>query len=617
MADAARLLKRLIEPFEAGDFRTPEQLRDDERRRRLVWGLPLLAILIISVCFGTPGVVHAIKGWQSRRLAREALALIERVQWREAFSKARDAYQLRSSEPESWRAIATLLTRTGQAKPALEWWRKVSETHRLTPDDRRAYGGVAISVGALPEAKTQIDWLLAQPGEGVTPADTLLASRLASQQGNSLPAADYALVALKDGRSAPPQQISAIVQLFAVAEPSSWAYAAAWTELVRIARDPANPASLDALRLLASSSLIAPTYRDLLLLARDAANQPTPDEIAHLLKTNPKASLADYLLSRELRVRAEPAQVDVVVAEVVQRLRNGDFETIAELTRFLNNQRRYATTLQLLSPKQAAKTSALTMVYLDALAGLGRWEDIKSALSVDHLQLSPVSRNLYLAAASVKLQEPEAAASRWDQALIAVGADATKLVEVGIYAENWGALAVADEACAAAIKADPTLRPAYDTRQRLAHVRGDAAAERALLTALVHQWPDDLRAKTQEAYLGLLLDDSASQARTGAQAVLPQAIEQPADWLARGALALARLHQGNRAAAMAAFSGDRGTMDPHAHPGEDVPAGAQAVWAATLEANGWKTEAEAAALEAAKKSLLPQERDLIASLLTK
>src|SRR4029077_10577187 len=103
----------------------------------------------------------AIKGWQSRRLAREAFALIEQGKWGDANAKARDAYLLRPTEPESWRAIARLASRTDQWVPALGWWKNVDEAHRLTVEDRRDYIGAALAAGEVTLAAKHVEALLA------------------------------------------------------------------------------------------------------------------------------------------------------------------------------------------------------------------------------------------------------------------------------------------------------------------------------------------------------------------------------------------------------------------------------------------------------------------------
>src|SRR5438132_5893824 len=98
-----------------------------------------MCVLGVGIYFAAPSIGGAIKGWQSRRLARQAFALIEQKKWREANTKARDAYLLRPSEPEAWRAIARLASRTSQNAAALEWLKKLDDEHRLTIQARREY----------------------------------------------------------------------------------------------------------------------------------------------------------------------------------------------------------------------------------------------------------------------------------------------------------------------------------------------------------------------------------------------------------------------------------------------------------------------------------------------
>src|SRR4030095_935687 len=102
-----------------------------------------------AIYFAGPSIGGAIKAWQSRRLAREAFALIDQRKWSDANAKARDAYLLRPTEPESWRAIARLASRTNQWPAALEWWKKVEDANRLTAEDRRDYIAAALMAGEV------------------------------------------------------------------------------------------------------------------------------------------------------------------------------------------------------------------------------------------------------------------------------------------------------------------------------------------------------------------------------------------------------------------------------------------------------------------------------------
>src|SRR4030095_1496335 len=147
----------------------PGWLERRRRRRRFLLALLVLAALATAAYFAARPVGGTIKAWQSRRLAHQALPVIERKQWNEAGAKAHDAYLLRPSEPESWRAIARGLSRMPQgnilqSSSALGWWKKVDQEHRLTIEDRRDYARSAIAAGELSTAARAIDPLCANTG---------------------------------------------------------------------------------------------------------------------------------------------------------------------------------------------------------------------------------------------------------------------------------------------------------------------------------------------------------------------------------------------------------------------------------------------------------------------
>src|SRR5438874_12702334 len=99
----------------------PELRQQRRRRRRLlkIWGgIVLVLVLVLVVARPTR---HAIKSWQARRHAAKALTLIDQEQWKDGSAEARTAYQLRPAEPAAIRAVARLLSRTGQAEAVGCW----------------------------------------------------------------------------------------------------------------------------------------------------------------------------------------------------------------------------------------------------------------------------------------------------------------------------------------------------------------------------------------------------------------------------------------------------------------------------------------------------------------
>ena len=238
------------------DLTPPEEIR--ARRIRLFIFLGLLAICALSVAlyFAAPPLGGAIKAWQSRRLAREAFALIEQGKWSEANAKARDAYLLRPTEAESWRAIARLASRTNQWAPALDWWKKVDDADRLTVEDRRDFVAAALIDNEVTLAAKQVQALMSQRAPAVI--DLVWAGQVASRQSDPVVALDYAQRALHDKRAKPYEILAAATLVLSVTGPDSQAYASAWKQIEDVGRDPKNPASLGALVLLANEQAVPP-----------------------------------------------------------------------------------------------------------------------------------------------------------------------------------------------------------------------------------------------------------------------------------------------------------------------------------------------------------------------
>ena len=182
---------------------------------------------------------------------------MDQRKWIEAVSKARDAYFLRPSEPQSWRALARLASRTGQWAAALDWWKKVDEAHRLTLEDRRDFVAAALNVGDTPNAAQQVEVLLAQRTEA-EPHDILLAGQIAARQSDPVLALDYAERVLADKRTRPYDVLSAATLVLSATSRDSEPYASAWKQIEAVARDPKNPASLDALAMLAQAEALPP-----------------------------------------------------------------------------------------------------------------------------------------------------------------------------------------------------------------------------------------------------------------------------------------------------------------------------------------------------------------------
>ena len=637
----ARRPSRSVAPEDDLDLTPPEEYQARRRRRLLLLAFGVVVLLAVGIYFAASPIGEAIKDWQSRRLAHQAFALVDQKKWNEAGAKARDAYLLDQGEPEAVRAVARVLSRTGQSTTALEWWKTVDAQHRLTIEDRRDFAGAALVAGELAMAAEQIDQLLAQKG-GPAPFDILLAGQLAVRRKDPVLTVDYAQRVMADKRANPYDILSATTLILSVTTPESPPHISAWKRIEDVARDPGSPASLDALVFLAQQQSLAParsTSNDTsasfelgapapqqqlapssligetsLSLSPGGAVAKEPSatmgllEIADALEKHPDARPYHQLLAFQLRVQHDPTLMDEFVAQAVERFGKGDDETLAALTAWLNGIGRARKTLELLPLDRAVQRQDLYLQHINALAALGRWDEVKDVLLSQRFPLEPVAEHMYLATARTRLGEAVSATNEWQRALEAAANNSDKLLALATYAEQNHANDIADAAYAEMIKVEPKNRAAYAGRLRIAEASDRTADAQTLAAEIVKLWPDDAAARNEDAYLQLLLgasDGAAEAAERQAEVLLSQ---EPWNWAARATLGLARLRLGKKEDAVAVFRNVRLT-------GSDPTPGALAVRAAILAVTGYEKGARGDARLLGQEHLLPEEKALIAPLL--
>ena len=614
-----------------------------------------------------------IKSWQSRRLAREAFALIDQQKWSEANAKTRDAVLLRPTEPEAWRAAGRLASRISQWAAALDWWKKVDDAGCLTLEDRRDYIAAALMAGEVTLAARQVQVLMAQPAPAAV--DLMWAGQLASRQNDPVLAIDYAERVLADERAKPYEIASAATLVLSLTSPNSQRYAEAWKRIERLAHDPKSPASLGALVLLANEQAMPPipeiaAQKSVSLessvtpsaapaiqgaasaeapatkaaVASDQTNPPptlspssssqqTPatqsggtvtlnlipisptsprgrtmslTEVANALEHHPDARPYHKLLAFEVRARQDPILTDQFVADAIQRFGNGDDETLVALGGWLNKIGRPAKTLEVLPQRHAIQRQDLFLLYINALAALQRWSEIKDLLMSERSVVDPMSQHMYLAVAQAHLGSAIAATNEWQRAL-EVANTPEQALALAKYAEQSSVNDIADAAYSITIKIAPKNRAAYDGRLRIAIQAGHTSQAQSIAAEIAQLWPDDAEARNQDAYLQLLLGASDDKAKAAERDARLLVAKEPRNWQARATLGLARLRLGRNKEALAAI------REPPVTGVE--PPGPLAVRAAILAANGYEDGARNDARLVDAKPLLPEERTLIAPLL--
>ena len=474
---------------------TAEELRLKRQRRRRI-----ISILLVLLIVTTLGVVaarptrNAIKGWQSRRHAEKAFALIEKQDWSAARDQAVAAYQLRRTEPQALRAIARLLTRTRQMQ-ALEFWDQLAKIAPLTREDLRDEAAMSLFAGDLHRAEAAIKQLTARDPE---PADRLLDAQLASRLSAIDRARDDCEKVASDSRATTGEQLQAnVLELQLSKEPKE--ADVIWPRIEKISQGK-DSASLDALVLLGQRALSVPQSA---IPNPQSAIQPR--EISRALDSHPLARTPHKLLALDLLDHADPSQHAALLNRGVSRFKNGNVDDVAALERWLNAKGEYQRVIDAIHVEQALKGREAFLQYLDALGALNRWVDIKQLLESERFPLDAFMARMYVARCNAQLGEKTAAENNWQRAIEATAGDVSKLMQVAEFAEKNGVLDVADSAYANAIAAAPNLRAAYQGRLRIAQPSHQTKRIHDLLAAMLKLWPNDTAIQNDEAYTRLLL----------------------------------------------------------------------------------------------------------------
>jgi hypothetical protein len=604
---------------------TAEEIRQREQRRRRILVISgVVLLLLASAIGGARPSANAIKAWQARRHAQKSFALIDQGKWIDARNEALAAYQLRSTEPQSLRAIARYLSRTRQGE-ALEFWKLLQDRQSLTREDRRDEATIALISGDLERASTAIDALLANDGKEASPRDWLLAAQLALQRG-APNEAGTALQHLHGGAASTREQLlSALLELQTanqnaggVDSPQSHE---AWQRITKLSEGK-DDVSLDALILLAQRVLGNQK-------SEGGSQASEVEKIIQALENHPLAQAPQKLLALDLQLRADPTRAEEFLHRAITDWKDGEPAAQAALARWLNSKGMYQLVLDTFPLAKALQNREALLQHLDALGALGRWDDIRKLLEYEKYPLEPVMQQMYLARCYAQMNQKAGAENSWRRAIEAAGNDAQKLLVLATYAEKNGVLAVAGTAYDSAAVFSPKIRMAQQGRLRIAQANRDLKKMHAVLAEMLRLWPNDAAVQNDEAYTRLLLmpveaavSAADSQSKTG-DAPAPTVSEQliaieklaeqlmkrePASLPHRTLLALARLKQGRPAAALEVYANVQ--VAPNA-----LSPSALAVHAAVLATNGNRDDAKTEADQIKIDNLLPEEKALIQNLL--
>ncbi len=460
---------------------------------------------------------NSIRGWQARRHAQHAFAAIDQQKWSEARDEATAAYRLQASEPEAIRAVGRLLSRAGQGE-ALEFWKNLRTVAPLTREDLRDEARVALRVNDTARADGAARELLETKEGGPSPTDWLIAADVQLRKHSFDQAQGLAEKVLASPKANRREQLQANVALDNIARnagPTSSIDIAKVNERIVALAKGEDDVSLDALTFLAARAAAAPAE----------SKTPLPiDQLIESINHHPLVKAPHQLLAADLQIAQHRDQRDDIVRRTIEHWKGGNNESLTALAAWLYRNGEQKRFVEAISLDRALQTRELFLQYVDALAALSRWDEIRRIIESERFPLDPVIEHMYLARCFQQQGQENGAENNWQRALEDAAGDLNKLLTLGEYAEKNGAERVATTAFEAAATANPKSRQAQQGRLRIAYSARDTKRVHALLQEMLKIWPNDTAIQNDEAYTHLLLIIGGTTSLRAVGSTQPEAV---------------------------------------------------------------------------------------------
>ena len=549
-------------------------LRQRARKRFIAISLPVLALLALILVLGIP----AANNWRARQFAKRADELRMQGKLQEAFNNASSAMQMRPGIPEVERSYARVLLAGGEAA-GLQVMQQLVDSGNASAEDRLELAEASLRLGDVPRAENGAFQLL-QQGQNTPQALHVLARvRLAQQR------VPDALQALQESIEAGGGTDSAILLArLRLAANTPESIKSAIGLLSPIARQN-DQAGLEALLLLINSTTL------------DTDEAPGWIEA---LKNHPLANSAQKLSAASAEMRRHPGDHAQIIEETIQANLHGSLEDRVELARWLNQNREYQGVLDIIPRIEATAHGDLFLIRLDALAGLGKWEEIAGILRNGSPPLNEAVILLYRGRAARELGSPEEAASFYRRAMSEATQDPGIMQYVIKYLQGTGEDRILEQELLRLADNPTDARQAFAALVPLIQKRRSAEALYTLYEHMLNKLPSDPVVQNDHRYFSALTGRRADV--SGGRELVSK---EPRMLAYRITLALVHLKSGQNEAALRVFDGI--TLNP-----KQILPYQRAVLAAVLGANGREEEARELAAGVPDDVVTVEETKLIA-----
>ena len=178
-----------------------------------------------------------------------------------------------------------------------------------------------------------------------------------------------------------------------------------------------------------------------------------------------------------------------------------------ELARFYRTLGDNEGVLEIISPRLAALSREDLMLYMDALAGSGKWTALLEILNIDKLPMEDYWREIFRARAYAALKRTNESQIAWRKALVLAGNNPKMLGDIAQYLIALGAVKEIDEVMPRLIENSGPMERAihYQTWLQVVLAAKDTSRAQFILEKMSVEFPNNMAVRNDYIYYSALL----------------------------------------------------------------------------------------------------------------
>lgn len=574
--------KQLPDYEEEPHSKQPTHILQDivfDLRFQIVAGLLILAILS---ALAAPPIYRRVKIWRAHQFMDKSEEIAKSGQMTKAMALMRQAVLLAPGDEGLFRRIRLFNAGIGDL-PSLNVLQTLMVEGQANPEEILVLAEQSLLQRKTSITKEALQKLALHPSA----RRSIIEMRLTALEGNPQAAVDLARASIKNF---PPEEGEEI--LIATAELVIQSNPDVFQKILSPISKKNTANGLAALRLLAT--------RQLNITGKNSNDSAT---IAKGIETHPLHTGKDLLLAAELRMLDDPSQKRATLAELSHRFATQKDEEQFNFVRWLNRHKNHEEAAKFIGRDRALANPEWLLIYLDAMAGQDRWNDIFSMLDANSVAgLSDGIRFLFLARAAEKSGDQVKATENWREMQRALLYEKPEVISfVAAYTMRIGENEEATKAYTILAKRRESALEGYLGIIRCTPKNAPATDLIPVYNELLEIFPNLQEARSDLAYLQLLTNQNITDATFFANESLKRS---PNSLAAMSVGALAQLKNSSPGQADAIYA-DK----PIAW--ETAPDNWKNIRAAVLYAVGKKAEADEIAAMIDKNQLRPEELALL------